>query len=243
VTSDYILTIEKEEWRDYEISIIKNAIEDARRKAAQIILIDERKAIVIDVTPYGFEEKFEIDLPAGKKMDEKEKEKIKEKKYKEILQGLNKESITIIAGPGFEKENMEMFLRQNGYRTKIANASYAEMSSIKELLESGIIDAVIGEARIIKEAKIVEETLLKIYKNEEAVYGKENVKKAIEYNAIDYIIVLDKLIIEKEIREILKEAEEKLKAKVHIISSNHEWGEKLKGLSGIAAKLRFKIDE
>ena len=36
---------------------------------------------------------------------------------------------------------------------------------------------------------------------------------------------------------------EQNKAKVFIISSDHEWGQKLKGLGGIGAKLRFKISE
>ncbi|MEM4295504.1 MAG: mRNA surveillance protein pelota [Candidatus Anstonellales archaeon] len=243
ITEDYVLTIEKKEWRDYEINVIKNALEDSRRKAAQLLLIDERKALIIDITPYGFEEKFEIDLPAGKKWDEKEIERIKEKKYKEIIQSLDKQAIIIIAGPGFEKEKANEIIKNNGYKTKIADASYAEVSSIKELLDAGIIDSVIGEARLIKEAKLVNETLLSIYKNDGlAVYGKENIKKAIDYNAISYIIVIDKLLADNEIKNLLKEAEQKNKAKIHIISTSHEWGEKLKGMKGIAAMLRFKIE-
>jgi protein pelota len=243
ITKDYIVTIEKEQWMEHELEIIKSAIEDSRRRAAMLLLIDETKALLIDITPYGFEEKFETSFPSGKRHKQEELEKIKIKLYKEIMQSLDKNAIIIIAGPGFEKETMNDFLKQHGYKTKLADASYAEISSLRELVEKGVIDEVIGEARIIKEAKLVDEVLISIYKKDGlAVYGKENIEKAIEQNAINYIIVIEKLLVDQNIRDLMKKAESK-NAKVFIISSDHEWGEKLKGFTGIAAKLRFKLFE
>ncbi len=240
INEDYILTLQKDEWKEYEKNLLKSALEDSRKDVVQVLLIDEKKALIVDINPYGYEEKFETDLPSGKRWDEKEKERIKKIKYNEILQGLKKQAIIIVAGPGFEKELMKEFLEEKGYKTKLAEASYAEITSVRELFENGTIDNVIGEARISKEAKYVNDVLISIYKNELGCFKIDEIKKAVEEGIIDYIIVNDKLLANKEIVNILKDAEEK-KAKVFVISSEHEWGEKLKGLGGIAAKLRFKI--
>ncbi|RME80052.1 MAG: mRNA surveillance protein pelota [Methanobacteriota archaeon] len=242
ISLDYVLTIRKE-WKKYELEVIKSAIEDSRKKTVTILLIDEKKALLVDVTPYGFEERFEVTFPSGKKMDQRDFEREKAKKYDEILQALDKKSIIIIAGPGFEKESMRDFLKEKGYNVRMYGCSYAEITGIRELVDRGVIDEVVGEARMQKEAKLVEELLLHVYKEDGlAAYKRVEVDKAIEWSAIDYLLVLDKQILDSSVRELLERAE-KSKAKVFIISSDHEWGQKLKGLGGIAAKLRFPLSD
>ncbi|HDM22631.1 MAG TPA: mRNA surveillance protein Pelota, partial [Methanomicrobia archaeon] len=84
-----------------------------------------------------------------------------------------------------------------------------------------------------------EELCQKILRDE-AVYGIKDVEKAIDYGAVERLLILDDLLRDENYEKILEKTRKK-NCKVYVISSEHEGGEKLKGLGGIAGLLRFKI--
>jgi protein pelota len=73
------------------------------------------------------------------------------------------------------------------------------------------------------------------------------VKKAVEYGAVDFLLISDKVLREAEDDErtrlegLMRRAEH-MGGRVMIIGSEHESGVKLLGLGGIAAQLRYAID-
>ena len=85
-------------------------------------------------------------------------------------------------------------------------------------------------------------------KEGKATYGQKEVKKAVEQGAVEILMLTDNFITKKreentfsKVEEIMKNTE-KISGKVKIISSEHEGGQKLDGLGGMAAILRYKID-
>ncbi len=234
-----VLAIEKE-WQRYEKELLREAIEESRKALASILLCDEKKVVIVRVEPFGYREVGEITLPSSKRLEEKERQTLKAKAYDKLL-GEKLGQIVIVAGPGFEKESLAEFLKSNGYKVKLADVGYAEMPAVKELVDKSIVEAAIGEARLEREAKLVNEALKHIYKNDGfAVYGKADVEKAVESGAVKSLLVLDKLLLDDKTRELLKKAEAK-GAKINVISHENEWGKLLEGFTGLVAKLHYSL--
>ncbi len=234
------IDIEKE-WQEYELDLLRESLKKSRQKLAILILSDEKHFIVVDIGPFGYDVKYEEELPSSKRLSDKELAFEKKKAYTKLAESLNKDAYILVAGPGFEKEHLATFLKEKGFAVKTFDVGYAELSSIKELFDKGLIDKAIGEARIDREARLVDDVLKHIYKDDkQAIYGIDDVKRAAGLNALKDVLVLDKLLTREDIRSFLRSIEGK--AKVHIISSSHEWGEMLKGVGGIAATLHFSIE-
>ena len=96
--------------------------------------------------------------------------------------------------------------------------------------------------------KLVEELLNEISKEGLAAYGIKEVKRATESGAAKTLLLTDAFINKvreqdkyKEIDKMMK-ITEKTDGDIHIISSDHEGGQKLDGLGGIGAILRYKMD-
>jgi protein pelota len=101
-----------------------------------------------------------------------------------------------------------------------------------------------GEERIEKETKLVEELITEIHKDSGlAAYGIAEVKKAVEAFAVKQLLVLDEYLRTDPEAESAVEAADAAKAEIVIISSEEEPGMKLKGFGKIAALLKFKIRE
>jgi len=104
-----------------------------------------------------------------------------------------------------------------------------------------------GSSRTRKEKLLMDELLNEINKNNLAVYGFEEVKKAITAGAISKLLITDDFIQQKreegyylELDELMKKIDH-LQGEINIISSQQESGQKLDGLGGVAALLRYKL--
>lgn len=239
------ITLIKKNWKTYHIKRLKDAEREAKRPKIRIIAMDDEKAITALVMGYGLEFGPEIYSQARKK-----DEKFEEKKlgyYAEIMKELEQhEEKYIIAGPGFEKDNFKEYLEKKNPkildRIVFENVSYAERNGVNELLKKGIISRIIGEARVEKEAKLMEK--IKYHLNKEdalAIYGFQEAEKALCLNAVETLLVLDEILrTNKKIEELAEKAEKT--SLLVIFSSETDAGKELKGLGGIAALLRFRIN-
>jgi len=114
----------------------------------------------------------------------------------------------------------------------------SDESGLKELVQKS--QDILAGQEIIYEKKILEkffETLGE--KPDLAVLHEENTKKALDYGAVDMLILsktLDKKIA-KEFKKIAKD----MGSKIEIISTETEEGKQFENLGGIGAILRFKI--
>jgi protein pelota len=241
VSEGDVIAIIKEKWMNYELERIEDAVKEAKKERVCIVLIDEKKALLAVAFPYGFEVKAEFENRASKRMQEKEISKEKKDFYDSIMSTVPKNAYLIVAGPGFEKDYFSDYIKANGYKPVKKSASYVEASSLREIVEDS--ENLIIEQRLKQEAEIYEELARHIFKGDGyGAYGRQEVSNALEQGAVDTLAVSDDLLTDLEIEGMLKKADEK-GSKIFIFSSKTEWGDKVKGLGGIIAKLRYKIGE
>ena len=127
--------------------------------------------------------------------------------------------------------------------THIESAGTCGRVGIQEVIKKGVIDRVAEESRVSYETILMEKVLAEISKDTSlATYGTEEVKKALNYSAIETLLLSDLFLRKHENVDSLIEETKRKKGDVAIISTEHEAGEKLEAIGGIAAILRFPIE-
>jgi protein pelota len=101
--------------------------------------------------------------------------------------------------------------------------------------------------RIVEEAEIIEEVLKRLGKGEPNVtYGMEEVERATQLGAVGKLVLADTTLRETSdekrllLENLMKSVEQK-GGNIIVVSTEHEAGEKLIALGGIAALLRFAL--
>lgn len=253
VEENSVITIEKEKWLKFQVSRLKEASKEKKSKIL-ILALDRDSATFALIKKYGFDILSEVEGEVEKKQ---QKSQIKKEFYIEVLNILKDyvkkykiESI-IIGSPAFWKEDLIKIIKQKypdlSNKITTATCNTTGNNAINEILKRDEIKTVLQQERIQKEVILVEELLREISKENLAVYGFKETKKATETGAIKTLLITDKLIQTlrqknqySELDSLLKQAEQ-LKADIHIISVENDAGTKLQGLGGIGALLRFKI--
>ena len=114
----------------------------------------------------------------------------------------------------------------------------ANESGLKELVEKS--RDILAEQEIICEKKLLDkffETLGE--RPERVVYNEEGIRKAIQYGAVEILILSKKL--DKNLSKELKKLALAISSKVEIVSIDTTEGEQFYNLSGMGALLRFKV--
>ncbi len=242
----------EKEWLDYQWNKLIEATQEKPLKIL-IVLFDRETALFAKLKKQGYEI---ITTLQGDVVKKRAPEKPKQNFYQQIINQIkeyderNDYEHIILGSPSFWKEELLQHLKDEKLKQKIVQAqcSEADETSIKEVLKRGELDKILKEDRISRELKIVEELFTEISKEALAVYGLEDVKKAIDLGAVKTLLITDELIKQKrlenkfqEIQELMKTVE-KMDGKVMLINTKHEGGKKLQSLTGIAALLRYKIN-
>ena len=98
----------------------------------------------------------------------------------------------------------------------------------------------LSQVELVKEKQIVQEFLTKLATDSDKVaYGINDVKKALEYGAVDKLLLSESL----ENIEELEDKANSMNTEVFIISIETKEGGQLRDIGGIAAILRYKIKE
>ena len=163
----------------------------------------------------------------------------------------SKPDYILIASPLFWKDELVKKLQEKNpkivNKIKLENTSAGTRRGVVELLHQGVLDKIIKQSQLQKEFKLVEKLIIEITHKGLAAYKFANVKNAVESGAVDTLLIIDSLIAEYrekgkfEELEKLIDAVEQQGGKVNIISKDNEAGDKLDGLGGIGALLRFKL--
>jgi|TARA_Y100000310_G_scaffold196325_1_gene196378 peptide chain release factor subunit 1 len=114
----------------------------------------------------------------------------------------------------------------------------ADESGLKELVTKS--REILANQEIVHEKKLLEkffETLGE--KPDMALYKEKDIRKALEYGAVDMLLLSKK--IDKELLKELKKIAVNISSKVEIVSTDTEEGLQFYNLSGMGAILRFKI--
>ncbi len=250
VELDTILEIQKELFLDFQIRHLQEA---SKEKHSKILLctLDREEAYFALLKKYGYEYIGEVKGEVEKKYN---KEKIRGDFYEEIVKLLEgyveRMSIEkiIVGSPAFWKDELYKKLPA-GLKNKIilATCNSTGPSGINELLKRDEVKTALQEERVSKETELVEKLLKAISKNEACCYGFEEVEEASKRGAVQTLLLTDTFIRKKmheenyeTLQQTMKTVEH-MKGEITIISEDHEAGERLNGLGGIAALLRYKL--
>ncbi len=175
------------------------------------------------------------------------------KEIEKVMQDYNKkyEPLTIIiASPAFFKEDFVKKVEDDLLKKKfvLSTVHSVTKNALNELLKRPELKEVLKQGRAAKELGLVEELLFEISKDAAAVYGIKQTREASEAGAIQTLLITDNYIQKMReenkfhgVEKIMRTVDES-SGKIHIINSENEGGEKLDGLGGIAAILRYKIN-
>ena len=237
--------IQKKNLAKHHIERLEKAKAATHKAPVLLIAMDDESA------HFAFLKEFSLDAKAsirshksGKMLDGEEGgKKYFSEMYEKILE--YKAEKVIVAGPGFTKNDFNDFLKEKNFKGRVyaVQINNVGITGLNELLKSGAIEKITEEMQILKETKLVERIFEELGKNSGlAEYGVAEVKKAIEYGAVEYLLVIDSILFEnrEELEELMKKTETS-GGKVHIVSNEHEAGEKLSSLGGIAAVLRYAV--
>ncbi len=247
-----IITIEKEEWLDFQIEKLKEASAEQQPKVL-LVVFDRDEAHFAYAKTYGYEYLSEIksDLPK-KGEDTKTEGTFYQKIADQISEYVKRYGIEriVVASPAFWKDYLLKQIKDQELRKKIlvATCSSADKTAFNEVLKRPEVETALKESRAVEEIALVEELLKDIMTGKLAKYGIDEVEKATDAGAVKILLVTDSYI--QKTREensfdrvdyILKKVNS-MKGKIMIVSSDHEGGKQLDGLGGIAALLRYQLD-
>ncbi|WP_456471706.1 mRNA surveillance protein pelota [Methanocaldococcus sp.] len=234
-------------WKKWQIERLNEALNSTKRPKVLVVVMDDEEADIYEVRDYCVKEICSIKSHSSKRLDNKINEELKKEYYHEIakiLRDYNVDNILVV-GPGFAKNSFYNFVKQNYPDLKdkilVESVSTTSRTGLNEAFKRGLINRIYNESRVAKETQLVDKLIEEIAKNGLAAYGVDEVKKALEYSAIETLLVSDDFVRNKEIEEIIKKTEE-IGGKIVIVSTEHDAGKQLKALGGIAALLRFSIN-
>jgi protein pelota len=236
--------VEKIRWNNYELDRIKEAASSAKKPKMAALILDERDAEFFTIREYGVDSLGKISMSGrGKYTDESRDSK--NKYFTEIYDLIKTipEKI-ILAGPGFEKENFYTFLKDKDAKltknTFVESVGNTGRQGVFELINKETVSRVLKESRFSEEVKAVEEIISKLH-TDYVTYGLKETSEAVDYGAVERIVIVDSFVFENKGAQALLEKAEKTRASVMMISHENDVSEKLKALGGVAAILRFKV--
>jgi len=244
ISVDDIIAIEKI-FNDYHIEILKEAEKGNFLRQILIVVVDEGTANIALLKDVRVEYS-EISGNIGGKRNTEGRDKRKAEFYENVLNFIKKFSVykIIIGGAGFEKENFYEFLKEKDKEILkfcvIENTGNCGVNGIKEII--GRSKHLIKEMNVVEDAKFINALMYEISKEGLYFYSLNDAGNALNYNAIDILLLTNRFFNEhrKECAEIIKAAKNK-GGRIHITDSENEAGMQLDALGGIAGLLRFKI--
>lgn len=231
-------------WMPHQLQRIEEAVAESLRPKVVLALIEEGDATIGVLRQFGIQMASEIHMGSGKGSGEDIRGQFLQECADEIARTAGSDARVILAGPGFTKEDLK----------RVMDASYSELSSriimddtssigrsgFQELLRRGAVGRVLEDSRLAQETKLIEDLFREIATEGKAAYGKEEVQNAINYGAVEHLLVLDELARKRDTENLMRDAAS-ARGKVVIFSSEFEPGDRLRSLGGVAALLRFKI--
>jgi len=245
------LTIIKSRWYGYQLDRLQEALESTAQRIL-VCVFDREDAYFALIKPSGSEILTHIKGEVAKK---RMPVTIQTPFYAQIIKQLedydkryNLDTI-VLASPSFWKEELNKTLTNAALKKKIipTSCSAANERAIDEVLKKDDVQHALSAQRSARELRFVEEALTELSKNGLVAYGMPSVSEAANAGAIKTLLVSDNLI--QHLREeerfadlnTIMQTVDSQKGTVVVISGDHEGGQKLDGIGGICALLRYKL--
>ena len=243
------ITIRKGRWPKWAIKRLNQAIDASKKLSAIIIVLEDDTATIGLMRQFGIEYYGPIKgHVSGKRIIDKNRQKNITQFYEKVIESIEKfDSIQniVIAGPGFVKNDFYDYLKDK-YKD-LAKISVIEATGcggrngISEVLKKGTVEKLTSENRVALEMGAMNNLLGEIGKNSSKIaYGVKQTKDAINLGAVSQLLILDTKVASENMGDLM-DMVENMKGEVMVVSSEHEGGQQLESLGGMAAILRYGI--
>ncbi len=238
------LSIVKYHWRPDQFQRIKEAVAESKRPKVVLALVEEGEATIGVLRQFGVQMAAELRAGSGKGGGEDHRAQFFREVAGAISQAAGEDAQVILAGPGFAKEDLKKIIDSTypdlAERITMDDASSIGRSGFQEVLRRGAVSRVLEDSRIAQETKLIEDLFREIATDGKAAYGLKEVQDAVNYGAVEHLLVLDEVVRRRSLESLMRDVAS-ARGKVVIFSSEFEPGERLRSLGGVAALLRFKI--
>ncbi|MHC1580835.1 MAG: mRNA surveillance protein pelota [Methanopyraceae archaeon] len=251
VTTGKRIKVVKEEWDRKDLERLEEA--EMSRPPVLLVAVDAGEGTLGIVRDYGLDVVARVrhNVPGKRGGDRRaELREFFHRLADEIERVMKEEGVEhlVVGGPGFVKEEFAEFLREErGINPAVEDTGSADESGLVEMIRRGAVERVVEESRVAEEARHVEEVFKRIGRGDDTVaYGLEDCKRAAEFGAVETLLIADEVFRramvegDEDVRELV-EYVERTGGDVLIVSTEHEWGERLLELGGVAALLRFGL--
>ncbi|KFM65584.1 Protein pelota, partial [Stegodyphus mimosarum] len=253
-------TLSKDCWDSIALERIDMACDPAQHADLAAVVMQEGLAHVCLVTSSMtlVRAKIDVNIPRKRKgmcaQHDKGLEKFFEAVYQALIRHVNFDIVkcVLIASPGFVKDQFYEYIFQQASKTDnktllenkssfvLVHASSGFKHSLKEVLSDSSIANKLADTKAASEVKCLEQfyTML-MNESSKAFYGLKHIQKANEAQAIDTLLISDKLFRCNDVakRKLYVELVNNVRdngGDVKMFSSLHPSGEQLDQLSGIA---------
>ena len=229
------------QWLPIDFERIERAVKASVYGVIHLLTIEEGEAELFRLRQYGPESVMTIMSGSGKGGETETRTGF----FEQVLAPLTTISgPLIIAGPGFIKEDFVKFAKSRSCpgleRAIIIETRRIGRGAVQEVIGGGALDALMNDLQLSREVKMMDEVLLRISQDGAVAYGLSEVRKAIEYGAVEQVLIADTLLRNREILQLIQKAET-TRASIVVLSSGFEPGERLIALGGTAALLRYRL--
>ncbi|RJS85593.1 mRNA surveillance protein pelota [Candidatus Bathyarchaeota archaeon] len=249
------LKIIKERWMKHHLNRLRRA---SVHKVPPVIIvaIDDEGYCIGILRGFGVEIRAEehITLPGKSRADDRRR--ILQELFKSATNTMEEnwsgeETPIVILGLGYIKDYFMKYLEKKPELKRrvidVKSVNNTGRAGIYEALRSGILGKALKHMRMMREIESVEEILRRLGKDRRDVaYGVENVQRACVFGAVEKLLLTDSCLREapdekrRALEDLMRKVEEK-GGEVIMVSTEHEAGDKLSSLGGVAALLRFPV--
>jgi len=232
-----------------------NELLKSEKEKDKILLIsfDNYECAIALISNFDYQLLDYFESEISKENYENEKLQYYSKIYQKIKEYSEKYNVKLIilASPIFWKNDLLEYIKKKDpeliKKIRLMDISYGGEHGIREALRRKEFLRIIEEFEVSKINDIFQEFLYRLSKGERIAYGYENVKIAIDSNAVEKILITEDFIYKawredfiNELKNYIKKARRQ-KAEVFFVRKGFENYDMIQKLGGIIALLRFDI--
>ena len=229
-------------WRPVDLERVERAVKASVFGVIHILTIEEGEAELFRLRQYGPESVITVTAGSGKGGETETRTGFFDAVIKSIAEISGP---LVIAGPGFVKDDFVRYAKNKNSapagRAIVVETRRIGGGAVQDVIGAGTLEKLIGDLQLSREVRLMDEVLLRIAQDGAVAYGRKDVATAIEYGAVEEVLLADSLLRDRAIVPLIENAE-RMQAKVVVLSTEFEPGERLAALGGIAALLRYKMN-
>lgn len=236
--------LSKTEWSEQQKKLFDEGVENRFSDRYYFVVIDDETAFIESLKSYGIQSLGKIDShKTGKHYasDYSEDRYLREV-YDSLARMVPEGSSIIVLGGGFTRDKFVQLAKS--FQSKFTFVTFptarSDEGAVWEFLNSPESEGILKDFRLSGDTRLVDEFLKRLKTSEEATYGYESVRKAIELGSVEVLIVSEEKFRSDQGRDLLEIADN-FGTSVHIISLTGEKGNIVKNFGGYCALLRYKI--